>query len=64
VTEYKLECRYGATTGHAVIGAYVPTDAEMLAFLVDRHEREEGCGCARALARVRAGDFQLRRRAP
>lgn len=54
VTEYRLECAHGVTFGHVIPGDYTLTGADVLALLVEKHEREERCGCARALARMRA----------
>ena len=55
VPRYVVDCRHGTTIGDVIRGGrYTPTDPEILSILVDRHEREQHCGCARALLRVRA----------
>jgi hypothetical protein len=52
VIRYVVDCRHGTTIGDVIPGGrYVPTDAEVLAVLADRHEQEERCGCARKLRR-------------
>ena len=52
VVRYVVDCAHGTTIGDAIPGGYAPTDADVLAVLAEKHERAEGCGCARALARV------------
>ena len=54
VLRYTLDRRHGTTHGDAILGGYVLSDREVLALLVEKHERAERCGCARALARLQA----------